>query len=302
MQKLARWNERMITLNRNYNYYILSIIYLWIFVFSTRTMEIVAFNYLPVRRQHRRATDIHQKNTFITIHKSAEQNDNNEIDNENPITLAPFNLFPTTNSPRTWKQRKSSESVEQSQNSNLKQQSQRSRQEVLNRQQQQQTQRPPFPFPSIPESIQFPFPPNPFQNTERIQKENQFQSTASTTTTRTTIPLDRSISSLRRQRQNQQQQQRIVDNNEGTSKKRKRRREKTMPMPVRGYDATAIEEYYDYRPFEVGWRLNSLGLPLLGMYKYCFRVFYRNKIHLSVATVCHWSKNVTFFVIVCHQT
>ncbi len=38
------------------------------------------------------------------------------------------------------------------------------------------------------------------------------------------------------------------------------------PMPVTGYDARAIEEYYDARPLQVGWRLNSLGLPLLAWY------------------------------------
>jgi len=41
-------------------------------------------------------------------------------------------------------------------------------------------------------------------------------------------------------------------------------REKTNPMPITGYDPAAIEEFYDRRPFQVGWRLNSLGLPLLG--------------------------------------
>jgi hypothetical protein len=43
-----------------------------------------------------------------------------------------------------------------------------------------------------------------------------------------------------------------------------RRRQKMKPMPILGYDALAIEEYYDVRPLEVGWRLNSLGFPLLG--------------------------------------
>lgn len=46
--------------------------------------------------------------------------------------------------------------------------------------------------------------------------------------------------------------------------RRQPRPSKMSPMPVRGYDAAAIEDYYDLRPFEVGWRLNSLGLPLLG--------------------------------------
>lgn len=41
---------------------------------------------------------------------------------------------------------------------------------------------------------------------------------------------------------------------------------KTKPLPILGYDAEAICEHYDRRPLEVGWRLNSLGLPLLGWY------------------------------------
>ena len=42
-------------------------------------------------------------------------------------------------------------------------------------------------------------------------------------------------------------------------------RQKMKPMPITGYDANKIEEYYDRRPLQVGWRLNSLGFPLLGM-------------------------------------
>ena len=41
---------------------------------------------------------------------------------------------------------------------------------------------------------------------------------------------------------------------------------KIQPLPIKGYDAIAIEEYYDRRPLQVGWRLNSLGFPLLGWY------------------------------------
>ena len=41
---------------------------------------------------------------------------------------------------------------------------------------------------------------------------------------------------------------------------------KKRPMPVVGYDAKKICEYYDRRPLVVGWRLNRLSLPLLGMY------------------------------------
>ena len=39
---------------------------------------------------------------------------------------------------------------------------------------------------------------------------------------------------------------------------------KMKPMPIVGYEAKEICEYYDRRPLEVGWRLNSLSLPLLG--------------------------------------
>lgn len=49
-----------------------------------------------------------------------------------------------------------------------------------------------------------------------------------------------------------------------TTVRRKRNRQKTKPMPVVGYDANVILEHYDRRPFQVGWRLNSLAFPLLG--------------------------------------
>ena len=53
---------------------------------------------------------------------------------------------------------------------------------------------------------------------------------------------------------------------EPPARPKRRRRQKTKPMPVTGYDSRAIEEFYDMRPFQVGWRLNSLGFPLLGWY------------------------------------
>lgn len=43
-------------------------------------------------------------------------------------------------------------------------------------------------------------------------------------------------------------------------------RKKTLPMPITGYNAKDILDCYDRRPLEVGWRLNSLGFPLLGWY------------------------------------
>lgn len=49
-----------------------------------------------------------------------------------------------------------------------------------------------------------------------------------------------------------------------SSKSRARR--KTKPMPVTGYNSNEILDVYDRRPLQVGWRLNSLGLPLLGWY------------------------------------
>lgn len=48
-------------------------------------------------------------------------------------------------------------------------------------------------------------------------------------------------------------------------------RKKTKPMPITGYDAVAIEEFYDRRPLEVAWRLNLLGFPLLGTCCWVFR-------------------------------
>lgn len=39
---------------------------------------------------------------------------------------------------------------------------------------------------------------------------------------------------------------------------------KKRPMPVIGYNAKEICDFYDRRPLVVGWRLNNLSLPLLG--------------------------------------
>ena len=41
----------------------------------------------------------------------------------------------------------------------------------------------------------------------------------------------------------------------------------SVPMPILGYDGEAIMEYYDRRPLEVGWRLNSLGIPMVGSFR-----------------------------------
>lgn len=41
---------------------------------------------------------------------------------------------------------------------------------------------------------------------------------------------------------------------------------KKRPMPVIGYNAKEICDFYDRRPFVVGWRLNKLSLPLLVWY------------------------------------
>jgi hypothetical protein len=51
-------------------------------------------------------------------------------------------------------------------------------------------------------------------------------------------------------------------------------------MPVTGYDAQAIEKYYDLRPLQVGWRLNSIGFPLLGEFFYsCFVYLHQSETH-----------------------
>lgn len=42
------------------------------------------------------------------------------------------------------------------------------------------------------------------------------------------------------------------------------RLKKKRPMPVVGYNAKDICDYYDRRPLVVGWRLNKLSFPLLG--------------------------------------
>jgi len=55
-------------------------------------------------------------------------------------------------------------------------------------------------------------------------------------------------------------------NNRRGSESRSRNKQKMKPMPVTGYDAKAIEEYYDMRPLQVGWRLNTIGFPLLFWY------------------------------------
>ena len=61
-------------------------------------------------------------------------------------------------------------------------------------------------------------------------------------------------------------------------------RQKTKPMPVTGYDAQGIEEFYDRRPLQVGWRLNSLGFPLLGMCNY--RLFASDNLEKLIARIC----------------
>lgn len=39
---------------------------------------------------------------------------------------------------------------------------------------------------------------------------------------------------------------------------------KTKPLPIEGYDANEVLFTYDRKPFQVGWRMNAVGLPLLG--------------------------------------
>ena len=58
----------------------------------------------------------------------------------------------------------------------------------------------------------------------------------------------------------------LPDSKTESRKKTDRTRRKTKPMPITGYNADAILEYYDIRPLQVGWRLNILGFPLLGTF------------------------------------
>jgi len=51
-----------------------------------------------------------------------------------------------------------------------------------------------------------------------------------------------------------------------SSSKKKENSKLMEPMPVVGYNAEEICNYYDRSPLVVGWRLNSLSLPLLGWY------------------------------------
>jgi len=44
-------------------------------------------------------------------------------------------------------------------------------------------------------------------------------------------------------------------------------------MPIVGYNAQDICHFYDRSPLVVGWRLNSIGFPLLGMFV-CLFSFY----------------------------
>ena len=47
-------------------------------------------------------------------------------------------------------------------------------------------------------------------------------------------------------------------------KSRNRKSKKKKPMPVVGYNGEEICEYYDRSPLIVGWRMNSISIPLLG--------------------------------------
>jgi hypothetical protein len=59
------------------------------------------------------------------------------------------------------------------------------------------------------------------------------------------------------------------------------------PMPITGYDYKSIEEYYDRRPLQVGWRLNSLSLPLLGSYFQVFINDFIGSLMIMVLTFCY---------------
>ena len=49
---------------------------------------------------------------------------------------------------------------------------------------------------------------------------------------------------------------------------------KKKPMPILGYNAEEICNHYDRSPLIVGWRLNSLSLPLLGEYTFLLQVMF----------------------------
>jgi hypothetical protein len=87
----------------------------------------------------------------------------------------------------------------------------------------------------------------------------------------------------------------------GVNDERSRSRRKMKPMPITGYNAKEIEEYYDRRPWQVGWRLNSLGLPLLGKKKstlvelYCI-VSYQERNKGTRTTVSNISCDVSIWI------
>jgi hypothetical protein len=74
-----------------------------------------------------------------------------------------------------------------------------------------------------------------------------------------------------------------------------RRRQKTKPMPLTGYDAQAIDEYYDRRPLQIGWRLNSLSFPLLGTFCSRFLEALFDEYFDSIETV--FFRLVSWFVV-----
>lgn len=97
---------------------------------------------------------------------------------------------------------------------------------------------------------------NDHSTLSRYYNSNVFPSSSNTgTTTTTTTP---STATTRRTSQQKTSSSRPIQ--------KRRRRQKMKPMPILGYNARTILAYYDARPLEVGWRLNSLGFPLLGMY------------------------------------
>lgn len=92
-----------------------------------------------------------------------------------------------------------------------------------------------------------------------------------TTTSQRPVPSSSSLSSSsilpnrpRLMSQPPPQQRRLSTTSSSSSSTKRRRRQKMKPMPILGYNARTILAYYDARPLEVGWRLNSLGFPLLG--------------------------------------
>lgn len=64
--------------------------------------------------------------------------------------------------------------------------------------------------------------------------------------------------------------------------------QKKKPMPIVGYSGEDICSYYDMRPLVVGWRLNSLSLPLLGKFENPLNVVSIDDASYSATNECNY--------------